>query len=67
MTEENANEKIEKLMKTALQKNLNENMTQKRGNRQHRNLRQKKEMEGARMLQDCVWIRKLWQRSWGKW
>ena len=30
MTEENANEKIEKLIKTELQKNLNENMTQKR-------------------------------------
>ena len=30
MTEENANEKIEKLIKTELQKNLNENMTQKK-------------------------------------
>ena len=30
MTEENANEKIEKLIKTELQRNLNENMTQKK-------------------------------------
>ena len=30
MTEENANEKNEKIIKTELQKNLNENMTQKK-------------------------------------
>ena len=30
MTEENANEKIAELIKTKLQKNLNENMTQKK-------------------------------------